>query len=209
MVAQQVAAGTDKFLLLAIPFFFLAAEFMSSGGVMQRLVDFARALVGHLRGGLGQMNVVASMFFAGVSGSAVADAAGPGKLEIEIMRRAGYPHGFSAAITAASATIGPIIPPSIPLVVYGSIANVSVGRLFLAGFVPGLLMGLFLMAAVWWLAGRRNFPREPMGRRAGARAQHAAVGAGAACCRSSSSAASSAASSRRPSRPSSRRVTRS
>ncbi len=159
VVAQQVAAGTDKFLLLAIPFFFLAAELMSSGGVMQRLVDFARALVGHLRGGLGQMNVVASMFFAGVSGSAVADAAGPGKLEIEIMRRAGYPHGFSAAITAASATIGPIIPPSIPLVVYGSIANVSVGRLFLAGFVPGLLMGLFLMAAVWWLAGRRSFPR--------------------------------------------------
>ncbi len=170
VVAQQVAAGTDKFLLLAIPFFFLAAELMSSGGVMQRLVEFARALVGHLRGGLGQMNVLVSMLFAGVSGSAVADAAGPGKIEIEIMRRAGYPHSFSAAITAASATIGPIIPPSIPLVVYGSIANVSVGRLFLAGFVPGLLMGLFLMVSVWWLAGRHNYPRsEWVGARALAR----------------------------------------
>jgi tripartite ATP-independent transporter DctM subunit len=160
LVPQQVAAGTDKFLLLAIPFFFLASEFMSSGGIMRRIVDLARALVGHFRGGLGQMNIVGSMFFAGVSGSAVADAAGMGKLEIEIMRRAGYPHAFSAAITAASATIGPIIPPSIPLVVYASIANVSVGRLFLAGFVPGVLMGLFLMVSVWWVAGRRNFPRS-------------------------------------------------
>lgn len=160
LAAQQVAAGTDKFLLLAIPFFFLASELMSSGGVMRRLVDLSRALVGHLRGGLGQMNVIGSMFFAGVSGSAVADAAGMGRLEIEMMRRGGYPKAFSAAITAASATIGPIIPPSIPLVVYGSIANVSVGRLFLAGIVPGVMMGLFLMAAVWWVAGRRGFPRS-------------------------------------------------
>jgi len=159
VVAQQVAAGTDKFLLLAIPFFFLAAEFMSSGGIMQRLVDLARALVGHLRGGLGLMNVLASMFFAGVSGSAVADAAGMGRMEIEMMRRGGYPHAFSAAVTAASATIGPIIPPSIPLVVYGSIANVSVGQLFLGGFVPGVFMGIFLMASVWLIAGRRAFPR--------------------------------------------------
>ncbi|MCM0018359.1 MAG: TRAP transporter large permease [Tagaea sp.] len=160
LVAQQVAAGTDKFLLLAIPFFFLAAEFMNSGGIMRRLVDLARALVGHLRGGLGLMNVLASMFFAGVSGSAVADAAGMGRMEIEMMRRGGYPHAFSAAITAASATIGPIIPPSIPLVVYGSIANVSVGKLFLGGVVPGVFMGLFLMASVWVIAGRRGFPRS-------------------------------------------------
>lgn len=161
LVAQQMAAGTDKFLLLAIPFFFLASELMSSGGIMRRLVDLSRALVGHLRGGLGQMNVIGSMFFAGVSGSAVADAAGMGRLELEMMRRGGYPKAFSAAVTAASATIGPIIPPSIPLVVYGSIANVSVGRLFLAGIVPGVLMGLFLMVAVWWVAGRRGFPRSP------------------------------------------------
>ena len=131
VAAQQVAAGTDKFLLLAIPFFFLAAEFMNSGGIMRRLVDLSRALVGHMRGGLGQMNIVASALFAGISGSAVADAAGMGRMEIEIMRRGGYPHAFSAVVTATSATIGPIIPPSIPLVVYGSLASVSVGKLFL------------------------------------------------------------------------------
>jgi tripartite ATP-independent transporter DctM subunit len=159
VVAQQVAAGTDKFLLLAIPFFFLAAEFMSTGGIMQRLVDLARALVGHLRGGLGQVNVLASMMFAGMSGSAVADAAGMGRIEIEMMHRSGYDRGFSGAITAASATIGPVIPPSIPFVVYGSLANVSIGKLFLAGVVPGVAMGLFLMGAVWVLAGRRSFPR--------------------------------------------------
>jgi tripartite ATP-independent transporter DctM subunit len=157
-VAQQVAAGTDKFLLLAIPFFFLAAEFMSTGGIMRRLVDLARAMVGHLRGGLGQVNVVNSMMFAGMSGSAVADAAGIGRIEIELMHRSGYDRGFSAAITAASATIGPVTPPSIPLVVYGSLANVSIGKLFLAGVFPGVAMGLFLMGAVWVLAGRRNFP---------------------------------------------------
>ena len=160
VAAQQVAAGTDKFLLLAIPFFFLASEFMSSGGIMQRLVNLSRAMVGHLRGGLGQMNIVGSVFFAGISGSAVADAAGMGRMEIEIMRRGGYPHAFSAVVTATSATIGPIIPPSIPLVVYGSIANVSVGKLFLAGFLPGLLMALFLMAAVHWISVRNDFPRD-------------------------------------------------
>ncbi len=158
VVAQQVGAGTDKFLLLAIPFFFLAAEFMNTAGITQRLVDLARAMVGHIRGGLGQVNVVASMLFAGMSGSAVADAAGIGRIEIELMSRGGYPLPFSGAITAASATIGPIIPPSIPFVVYGSLAGVSVGKLFLAGVMPGVAMGLFLMASVWVIAGRRNFP---------------------------------------------------
>jgi len=160
VAAQQVAAGSDKFLLLAIPFFFLASEFMSSGGVMRRLVDFSRALVGHMRGGLAQMNIVGSVFFAGISGSAVADAAGIGRVEIEIMRRGGYPHAFSAVVTATSATIGPIIPPSIPLVVYGSIAGVSVGKLFLAGFLPGLLMALSLMIAVHFMAIRHRYPRD-------------------------------------------------
>jgi C4-dicarboxylate transporter DctM subunit len=158
VVAQQVGAGTDKFLLLAIPFFFLAAEFMNTGGIMHRLVDLASAMVGHIRGGLGHVNVVASMLFADMSGSAVADAAGMGRIEIEMMRKSGYPLAFSGAITAASATIGPVIPPSIPFVVYGSLAGVSVGKLFLAGVIPGVAMGLFLMGSVWVLAGRRNFP---------------------------------------------------
>jgi tripartite ATP-independent transporter DctM subunit len=158
VVAQQVGAGTDKFLLLAIPFFFLAAEFMNTAGITQRLVDLAGAMVGHIRGGLGQVNVVASMLFAGMSGSAVADAAGIGRIEIELMRKGGYPLAFSGAITAASATIGPIIPPSIPFVVYGSLAGVSVGKLFLAGVIPGVAMGLFLMGSVWVIAGRRRFP---------------------------------------------------
>ena len=160
VAAQQVAAGTDKFLLLAIPFFFLAAEFMNSGGIMRRLVDLSRALVGHMRGGLGQMNIVASALFAGISGSAVADAAGMGRMEIEIMRRGGYPHAFSAVVTATSATIGPIIPPSIPLVVYGSLASVSVGKLFLAGFLPGLIMVLSLMVAVHVLSVRNGYPQD-------------------------------------------------
>ena len=160
VVAQQAAAGTDQFLLLAIPFFFLAAELMGVGGSLQRLMDFSHALVGHVRGGLGQVNILSSMMFAGMTGSAIADAAGPGRIEIEMMRRAGYDIGFTAAITGASATIGPIIPPSIPFVVYASLAEVSVGRLFMAGILPGIAMGLFLMASVWWVAGRRRFPLD-------------------------------------------------
>ncbi len=159
VVAQQLGAGTDQFLLLSIPFFYLAGEFMAHGGITQRLVDLARAMVGHLRGGLGHMTVISSMLFAGISGSAVADMAALGRIEISMMQIAGYPLGFAAAIKTAAATLGPIIPPSIPMVVYGSLSDTSVGRLFLAGFVPGALMGLFLMAAVSVVARRRNFPR--------------------------------------------------
>ena len=160
VVAQRVAVGTDAYLLLAIPFFFLAAELMNSGGIMERLVRLAQALVGHVRGGLGHVNVLSSMLFAGISGSAVADVAGLGRLELEMMRKGGYDRDMAAAITGASATIGPIIPPSIPLVLYAGIAEVSVGRLFLGGVVPGLLMATFLMAAVYRIARRRNYPKE-------------------------------------------------
>ena len=160
VVAQRVAVGTDAYLLLAIPFFFLAAELMNTGGIMARLVGLAQALVGHVRGGLGHVNVLSSMLFAGISGSAVADVAGLGRLELEMMRKGGYDRDFAAAITGASATIGPIIPPSIPLVLYGGIAEVSVGRLFLGGVVPGLFMALFLMISVWRIAVRRGYPRE-------------------------------------------------
>ncbi|HEX2113221.1 MAG TPA: TRAP transporter large permease [Alphaproteobacteria bacterium] len=161
VVAQRVVAGTDQYLLLAIPFFFLAAELMNSGGIMQQLVRVAMAMVGHFRGGLGHVSVVANILLSGISGSAAADAAGLGKLQVEMMKRGGYDVGFAAALGAAAATIGPVFPPSIPFVVYGGIAGVSVGALFLAGIVPGLLMGAFLMAAVWVIARRRNYPLQP------------------------------------------------
>lgn len=157
--AQRLVAGTDHYLLLAIPFFFLTAELMNASGVMDRLVRFATVLVGHIRGGLAQVNVVSSVLFAGMSGSAVADAAGMGRLEVEMMHRGGYSRAFAAAITGASATIGPVLPPSIPFIVYASIAGVSVGNLFLAGIVPGLLMGASLMGAVYFIARRRDYPR--------------------------------------------------
>ena len=139
VVAHRVAAGTDKYLLLCIPFFFLAGELMNAAGIMERLVRFSRSLVGHIPGGLGHVNVVSSMLFSGISGSAVSDASGLGMLEIELMRRSGYDDKFSGAITAASATIGPVIPPSIPFVIFGGITGVSIGKLFLGGVIPGLL----------------------------------------------------------------------
>lgn len=160
VVAHRVAAGTDKYLLLCIPFFFLAGELMNAGGIMERLVRFSKSLVGHIPGGLGHVNVVSSMFFSGISGSAVSDASGLGMLEIELMRRSGYDDGFSGAITAASATIGPVIPPSIPFVIYGGITGVSIGKLFLGGVIPGLLMGLFLMAFVYRIAIKRGYEKS-------------------------------------------------
>lgn len=160
VVAHRVAAGTDKYLLLCIPFFFLAGELMNAGGIMERLVRFSRALVGHIPGGLGHVNVVSSMLFSGISGSAVSDASGLGMLEIELMRRSGYDDKFSGAITAASATIGPVIPPSIPFVIFGGITGVSIGKLFLGGVIPGLLMGLFLMAFVYRIAVTRGYEKS-------------------------------------------------
>lgn len=160
VVVQQIAVGTDKYLLLAIPFFFLAGELMNAGGIMDRLVRLSKALVGHIPGGLGHVNVVESMIFAGMSGSAVSDVTAMGFIEIEMMRRMGYGSGFAAAITGASATIGPVIPPSIPFVIYGGITGVSVGKLFLGGIVPGVMMGLFLMVAIYILAIRRGYERS-------------------------------------------------
>ncbi|MBP2672296.1 MAG: hypothetical protein H6Q85_2362, partial [candidate division NC10 bacterium] len=145
VVAQRVTVGVDSFVLLAIPFFFLAGELMNRGGITQRLVDLAQALVGGIRGGLGHVTVVTNMIMAGMSGSAVADATGTGTVLIPAMERAGYPKTFSAALVGAASTIGPVIPPSIPFVIYGGITGVSVGRLFLGGVVPGVLMGVVLM----------------------------------------------------------------
>ncbi|NIZ15050.1 TRAP transporter large permease [Phaeobacter sp. HF9A] len=151
----------NSFILLAVPLFIVAANIMNAGTISDRLLGFCVALVGRFRGGLGHVNVVASLIFSGMSGSAVADAAGIGKIIIEMMTRSGhYTRGYAAAITAASATIGPIIPPSIPMVLYALVSNSSIGYLFLGGIVPGLLMGLVLMAMNYWLSLRRGFALE-------------------------------------------------
>lgn len=151
----------DGFLLLAVPLFIVSANIMNVGSITDRLLHFCIALVGRFRGGLGHVNVVASLIFSGMSGSAVADAAGIGKIIIEMMVKSGhYTRGYAAAITAATATIGPIIPPSIPMVLYALVSNVSIGDLFLAGIVPGLLMGVVLMLANAWFSHRRDFGQD-------------------------------------------------
>jgi tripartite ATP-independent transporter DctM subunit len=160
MVPQRMYSGTTSFTLLAIPFFILAGNLMNTGGITHRLVRFAQCLIGHIRGGLGHVTVVTNMIMAGMSGSAVADAVGTGTVLIPAMEKAGYPRVFSAALVGAASTIGPVIPPSIPFVIFGSITGTSVGRLFLGGFLPGVLMGIFLMITVAILAKRRGYPRE-------------------------------------------------
>lgn len=159
MIVQRTFAGINQFPLMAIPFFILAGELMNRGGITQSLVTFANALVGHLRGGLAHVNIVTSMLFAGISGSAVADTSGVGSIMIPAMERDGYSRKFAAAVTAASSVIGPIIPPSIIMVVYAFMMNVSVAGLFAAGVVPGLMVGFLLMTVTAIIARRRNYPK--------------------------------------------------
>lgn len=159
VIAQRFVTGVDSFPLLAVPFFILAGALMNTGGTTDRLVKLANVMVGRFTGGLGHVTVVSNMIMAGMSGSAAADAAGTGSVLIPAMKRAGFSPSFSAALTAAASTIGPIIPPSIPFVVFGVLASVSIGRLFLGGAIPGLLMGLYLMAAVYVIAKRRGYAR--------------------------------------------------
>lgn len=169
VAGQDVAiAGTtmvqrlfDGFLLLAVPLFITSANIMNAGSISDRLLQFCIALVGRFRGGMGHVNVVASLIFSGMSGSAVADAAGIGKIIIDMMVKSGrYTRGYAAAITAATATIGPIIPPSIPMVLYALVSNASIGDLFLAGIVPGLVMGVVLMGMNTVISHRRGFGQE-------------------------------------------------
>jgi len=160
-VAQRMITGIDSYVLISVPLFMLTGSLMNEGGITDRIFGFARALFGHIRGGLGHVNVVASMIFAGMSGSAVADAGGLGIVEIKAMDDQGFPREFSAAITCASSAIGPIIPPSIPMLIYAAIAGVSPGKLFLAGFVPGVLMGIALMIAIIVLSLFNDYPRDP------------------------------------------------
>jgi C4-dicarboxylate transporter DctM subunit len=159
MIPAKLISGVDVFVLLAIPMFIVAGNLMNAAGISKRLVGFSIALVGSMPGGLAMVNVVASMFFSGVTGAASADTAAMGSILIPAMKEQGYDDGFTTAITAVSSTIGPIIPPSILFVVYGYIANVSIARLFLAGIIPGLLIGFALMGAVYILSKRHDYPR--------------------------------------------------
>jgi len=161
MIAQRMQYGINNFVLLAVPLFILSARLMNTAGITTRLFNFATTMVGFLPGGLGHANCVASLIFAGMSGAAVADAAGLGQVELKAMNDAGYDREFSVAITGASSTIGPIFPPSIPMVIFGLVAGVSVGRLFLGGVVPGVLMAGALMVMVGVYATKRNYPRTP------------------------------------------------
>jgi tripartite ATP-independent transporter DctM subunit len=159
-IPQNVVAGVDSFTMLAVPLFILAGKIMNAGLITDRIFNFANLFVGRFRGGLAHVNVLASLIFAGMSGSAVADASGLGEIEIKTMNKKGYDPEFSCAITAASSIIGPIFPPSIPMIIYGGLAGVSIGQLFVAGAVPGVIMALALMVASYVIAVKRGYPRE-------------------------------------------------
>lgn len=161
VLPQKMYAGIDVFVLLSIPGFILAGNLMNHGGITGRIIRFANALVGWARGGLGLSNVAGSMLFGGISGTAVADSASIGGVMIPGMTKAGYPAPFSAAVTAASSTVGPIIPPSVPMIIVGSLSGISVGRMFMAGAIPGILLGLAMMVTTYIIAVRRGFPRQP------------------------------------------------
>ena len=158
VIAQQMYAGADSFALTAIPFFVLVGEVMNSGGISRRLVHFTRTIVGHLTGGMGVVQLVGSMIFASFSGSAVANAAGTGAVTIPAMIRSGYPKSLAAALESASSSLGAIVPPSIPMIVYGSIAGVSIGGLFVAGYFPAIFFALGLMLVLRVMAIRRGIP---------------------------------------------------
>jgi C4-dicarboxylate transporter DctM subunit len=160
MLPQRMYASTTSFILLAVPFFILAGNLMNTGGITNRIFRFAKAVIGHLPGGLGQVSIIANVIFSGMSGSAIADAAGLGQVLHKAMVDNGFKPKFSAAIVAAAATIGPVIPPSIPFVLYGALTGVSVSRLFLAGFIPGGLMTVAMIVAVAWRAKSYDLPRE-------------------------------------------------
>ena len=157
VVIHRMVSGIDSFPLLAVPFFILAGNLMNNAGITNRIYNYALALVGWLKGGLGHVNVVGSVVFAGMSGTAIADAAGLGTIEIKAMKDHGYSTEFAVGVTAASATLGPIIPPSLPFVIYGMMANVSVGALFLAGILPGILMAVLMMLTVAYFAHKNGW----------------------------------------------------
>ncbi|PSL31657.1 tripartite ATP-independent transporter DctM subunit [Planomicrobium soli] len=159
IIPQRMFGGLNSFVLLCIPGFILAGNLMNAGGITERIIKFANDLFGHVRGGLGLANVGASMGFAGISGTALADTASIGSILIPAMKKEGYGAGFSAAVTASSSTVGPIIPPSLPMIIVGTLASLSIGDLFLAGAVPGILLGLGLMIPTYIISVKRNYPK--------------------------------------------------
>lgn len=160
MIPERIFAGLDVFILMSIPFFMLSGEIMNRAGMSDRLVEFANLIVGRIRGGLAQVNVLASILFAGITGVALGDVAALGKIFIPQMERQGYSRAFASAVTAASSLIGPVIPPSTIIVFYGAVMGVSVGAMFAGAIVPGLVIGLIDMALVAYLAKRRNYPKQ-------------------------------------------------
>lgn len=161
VVPLKMSYSLSNFLLLSIPLFIMAAKVMNSSSITKKIFGFANTAVGWLPGGLGHANVFASLLFAGMSGTAVSDAAGLGSIEIEAMKNEGYDAEFAAAVTAASSTVGPIFPPSVPMVMFATVSSVSVGSLFLAGVVPGVIMTIAMMILVYVIAKKRNYPRAP------------------------------------------------
>lgn len=157
---QKMFAGMNSFVLLCVPGFILAGNLMNQGGITNRIIGFSNSLVGHIRGGLGQANIIASMVFAGISGTATADAASLGSILIPAMEEDGYDTDFSCAVTAASSCIGPIIPPSLPMIVAATLTGLSVTKLFVAGIIPGLLLGLGMMGVCYFIARKRNYPKK-------------------------------------------------
>lgn len=158
VVAQQISAGSDSIVMIALPFFLLAGELMNAGGITHRLVRFAMSLIGSIKGGLSFVVVLTNMIMAAVSGTAIASGAAIGSVMIPSMTEKGYPKGFAGAVNAAAATIGPVIPPSVGFIIYASVSNASVGKLFVAGTIPGILSGLGMMVACYFISRSRNFP---------------------------------------------------
>lgn len=160
-IPAEMVEFLNNFAFLCVPFFILAGDLMNTGGITRRLVNFSTAIVGHIRGGLSHVNIIVSMVFSGVSGSAVADTSAVGSVLIPAMKEEGYPASYAAAVTAASSTIGPVIPPSIPMVFYGMLTEQSIGKLFLAGAIPGVLVGIYLLIASYFISKKRKFPARP------------------------------------------------
>ena len=161
ILPMKMFSGIDVFVLLSVPGFILAGNLMNHGGLTEKIISFCNHLLGHIRGGLALANIGASMLFAGISGTAVSDTASIGSVMIPAMKKEGYDDGFSCAITAASSTVGPIIPPSVPMIIAATLSSLSVGKLFLAGAIPGLLLGVGLMAVTYFIAVRRQYPKHP------------------------------------------------